>query len=96
MTDQKIVFKKKRNDDNDQEYTGSQCFQIGPNVKEREIPTNGEEYLLKVMKERAKCATVTRCNLDVLSKFNEKCNGNIIMVTQFNFSYINYFIQFFF
>lgn len=79
MTDKKIVFKKSKNDND--EYSGAQCFQINPDVVEREVPTNGEEYLLKVIKERAKCATVTRCNVDV-SKFNRKCDIDMTEVSK--------------
>ncbi|XP_011567024.3 gem-associated protein 2 [Plutella xylostella] len=44
------------------------CLQIDPNVELKEVPTTGEEYLLKVMKERQKCVVVTKCNKDI-SKF---------------------------
>ncbi|XP_047026200.1 gem-associated protein 2-like isoform X2 [Helicoverpa zea] len=75
MTDKKFVFKHQQKDnDDDHEYLGTQCFQISPNVEEKEIPTNGEEYLLKVIKERAKCATITKCNLDASQTRKKLCN----------------------
>lgn len=40
-------------------------------MKIKEVPTNGEEYLLKVINERKKISTVTTCNQDY-SKFAEK------------------------
>lgn len=81
MTERKFIFTKRRSKDNDNsDLLGSQCFQINPNVVEREIPTNGEEYLLKVMKERAKCATVTRCKLGVLTKLNKRRKTDITKV----------------
>lgn len=73
MAAKKIVFKPD-NDDDEYEYLGTQCFQINPNVEEKEIPTNGEEYLLKVVKERAKYATVTKCDLDISEINKKRCN----------------------
>ncbi|CAD0194851.1 unnamed protein product [Chrysodeixis includens] len=59
MTDKKFIFKKNDND----EYLGIKCFQVNPDVEMKDVPTNGEEYLLKVMAERANYASVAICKL---------------------------------
>lgn len=59
MSDKKFIFKNNGNDD----YLGIKCFQVDPNVEMKEIPTNGEEYLLKVMSERANYASIATCKL---------------------------------
>lgn len=41
------------------------CFQIDPDVKMKDVPTTGQEYLLKVIKERQNYKTVTTCNKDL-------------------------------
>lgn len=65
---------KVRDRDEDDESLSSPCFQIDPNVELKDIPTTGDEYLLKVMKERQSCLVVTKCNED-FSKFakNQSC-----------------------
>lgn len=71
MTDKKLVFNSQEND----EYLGVQCFQVDPNLEEKEIPTSGEEYLLKVMKERARYATISKCKLDHSVIYKNQCNS---------------------
>ncbi|XP_061709093.1 gem-associated protein 2-like isoform X1 [Cydia pomonella] len=46
------------------------CFEIGSDVEMKEIPNTGEEYLLKVVKERANVAAVTVCDKDI-TKFTK-------------------------
>ncbi|KAL0901358.1 hypothetical protein ABMA27_006637 [Loxostege sticticalis] len=70
---EKCLYKKAQDDD-DLDTLSTVCFQINPGVQLREVPTNGEEYLLKVIKERQSYSTVTKCNKDY-SKFakNQSC-----------------------
>ncbi|XP_028158764.1 gem-associated protein 2-like [Ostrinia furnacalis] len=72
MTEKCIFIAQK--DDEDSDSLSSLCFQISPDVQLKEVPTNGEEYLLKVMKERKKYKTVTTCEKDY-TKFakNQSC-----------------------
>ncbi|XP_073957422.1 gemin 2 isoform X2 [Choristoneura fumiferana] len=63
-TEKKRVIYNARNTENDDEEP-SKCFQISPDVEMKEIPITGEEYLLKVIKERQQCAVVTVCDKDV-------------------------------
>ncbi|XP_023946806.2 gem-associated protein 2 [Bicyclus anynana] len=67
MSTEKLVYKIQRDDD-DSDSLSFTCFQIGPEVELKEVPTNGEEYLLKVKKEREKYSAVSKCNKDY-SKF---------------------------
>ncbi|XP_063395365.1 gem-associated protein 2-like [Cydia fagiglandana] len=46
------------------------CFEIRSDVEDNEIPNTGEEYLLKVVKERANIAAVTVCDNDI-TKFTK-------------------------
>lgn len=70
---EKCLYKRAQDDD-DLDTLSTVCFQINPGVQLREVPTNGEEYLLKVIKERQNYSTVTKCNKDY-SKFakNQSC-----------------------
>ncbi|XP_063545893.1 gem-associated protein 2 isoform X2 [Cydia strobilella] len=43
----------------------TQCFEISSDVEMKEIPLTGEEYLLKVITERANVAAVTVCHKDI-------------------------------
>lgn len=70
MSKNKLVCKLK-DDDEDSDPLLSPCFQISPGVELKEVPTNGEEYLLQVKKEREKYSFVSKCNKDY-SKF--ACN----------------------
>ncbi|XP_062524730.1 gem-associated protein 2 isoform X2 [Bombyx mori] len=63
-------YLKTMKDDEDNLDIVSPCFKISPDVQLKEVPTNGEEYLLKVIKERKNIAAVTKCNKDY-SKFAE-------------------------
>ncbi|XP_045772737.1 gem-associated protein 2-like [Maniola jurtina] len=67
MSTNKCVYKSK-GDDEDSDSLMAQCFPISSDVELKEFPTNGEEYLLKVIKEREKYAVVSKCNKDY-SKF---------------------------
>ncbi|XP_022130235.2 gem-associated protein 2 isoform X2 [Pieris rapae] len=44
------------------------CFQISNDVKLKDVPSTGEEYLLAVINERRNCQMVTKCKIDC-SKF---------------------------
>lgn len=66
-TEKKRVIYNARNTETDDEEP-SRCFEISPDVEMKDIPITGEEYLLKVIKERQQCAAVTVCAKDV-SKF---------------------------
>lgn len=72
----KYVFKanKKQDDGDISDSLMSPCLQISQDIELKDIPSNGEEYLLKVMKERQNYSTVTTCNRD-FSKFarNQSC-----------------------
>ncbi|XP_039760032.1 gem-associated protein 2-like isoform X2 [Pararge aegeria] len=63
MSTKKLVYKIKR-DDEDSETLKSTCFQISPDVELKDVPTNGEEYLLKVKKERERYSSILKCNKD--------------------------------
>ncbi|XP_047532876.1 gem-associated protein 2-like [Vanessa atalanta] len=69
----KHVYKTTTHED-DSDSLLSPCFKINSDVALKEIPTTGEEYLLKVMKERENYSTVTKCDKD-FSKFaqNQSC-----------------------
>lgn len=47
------------------------CFQIDPEIEYREVPTNGHEFLLRVMEERKRFPTITKCNIR-LSELSSK------------------------
>ncbi|XP_013197178.2 gem-associated protein 2 [Amyelois transitella] len=75
MPQNKCVFKNRCHDEEaESDVLMSPCFQISPDVELKDVPTSGEEYLLKVMQERQKCTTITKCNKDY-SKFakNQSC-----------------------
>ncbi|XP_061709307.1 uncharacterized protein LOC133519285 isoform X3 [Cydia pomonella] len=61
----RIIYKvnDKKKIDHDELIT--KCFEIGSDVEMKEIPLTGEEYLLKVMTERANVAAVTVCDKDI-------------------------------
>lgn len=67
-------YTNKASDLDDEDFLTSPCFQIGAGVQLKDFPTSGEEYLLTVIKERQKCAVVTKCDKD-FSKFakNQSC-----------------------
>lgn len=69
----KCIYKAKKDDD-DRDEISALCFQISPDVQLKDVPTNGEEYLLKVMQERQNYSIVTKCTKDY-SKFakNQSC-----------------------
>ncbi|XP_049875545.1 gem-associated protein 2-like [Pectinophora gossypiella] len=56
--------------ESDQDDILKPCLQIGSEVKLKDVPTTGEEYLLKVMKERQNYDAVTICKKD-FSKYNK-------------------------
>ncbi|XP_038208045.1 gem-associated protein 2-like [Zerene cesonia] len=68
MSAKQCIFKLNKPNQQEESLI-SPCFQISKNVELKEIPTTGEEYLLKVMNERRNHATITRCNVDC-SKFS--------------------------
>ncbi|XP_026758646.1 gem-associated protein 2-like isoform X2 [Galleria mellonella] len=74
MSSNKYIYKATRSNDDDAETLVSPCFHVGPEVQLKEVPTTGEEYLLKVIKERQNYSTITKCNKDY-SKFskNQSC-----------------------
>lgn len=73
MSSKKLILNY-HDDDSEPESLIARCFQVSSDVKYREVPATGEEYLLSVMREREKCAVVTRCKQDY-SKFakNQDC-----------------------
>lgn len=73
MTEKKCIYKS-RDDDENGDVLSSPCFRIGPEVLLKDFPTTGEEYLLKVMKERQSCSIITKCTKDY-SKYskNQSC-----------------------
>ncbi|CAK1602240.1 unnamed protein product [Parnassius mnemosyne] len=77
MPKNKIVVKPKDCDTDNPDDLLSPCFQINSNVELKDIPTTGEEYLLKVIKERENYSQVTKCDKDY-SKFakNQSCFVN--------------------
>lgn len=80
MTAKQCVLKvnsKELNDDEDSLI--SPCFQISNDVELKDVPTTGEEYLLKVMNERKNYATVTRCDVDC-SKFSRNQSRFVVEV----------------
>lgn len=75
MKSNKKRFRKKAKfDESDSDSLLTPCFQINPDVVLKEVPTTGEEYLLRVIKERQSFASVSRCDKDY-SKFakNQSC-----------------------
>ncbi|KAG6450534.1 gem-associated protein 2-like [Manduca sexta] len=72
MSVKKCIYKDHKNEESDN--LSSPCFQISSDVQLKEVPTNGEEYLLKVIQERKNISTVTKCDKD-FSKFakNQSC-----------------------
>ncbi|CAH2102319.1 unnamed protein product [Euphydryas editha] len=74
MKSNKKCFHKKVKFDGDSDSLLTPCFQINSDVVLKEIPTTGEEYLLRVIKEREKFSTVSKCDKD-FSKFakNQSC-----------------------
>ncbi|XP_068626611.1 gem-associated protein 2 [Battus philenor] len=68
MSKKKVVLKAKVLNNDDTDILMSPCFQITSNVELKDIPTTGEEYLLKVIKERENYSQVTKCDQDI-SKF---------------------------
>lgn len=83
MSSNKLTLNN-HDDDSEPESLIARCFQISSHVKYKEVPTTGEEYLLSVMKEREKCAVVTRCKQDY-SKFakNQDCFIEEVKIEQF-------------
>lgn len=81
MSNKKLILNH-YDDDSEPESLIARCFQVSSDVKYREVPTTGEEYLLSVMRERENCAAVTRCKQDY-SKFakNQDC---FIVEVKFN------------
>ncbi|KAM3967679.1 gemin 2 isoform 1-T1 [Aphomia sociella] len=74
MSSNKFIYKANKHNEDDLESLTSPCFQIGSEVQLKEVPTTGEEYLLKVIKERQNYCTVTKCNKDysIFAK-NQSC-----------------------
>ncbi|KAJ0182405.1 hypothetical protein K1T71_001774 [Dendrolimus kikuchii] len=58
MSTRKYVFKPRFSDDEELDFSLPQCLAISPSIQMRDIPTNGEEYLLNVMNERQKTSTL--------------------------------------
>lgn len=77
----KHLYKTNRHDEDDPDPLMSPCFQISPDVELKDVPTTGEEFLLKVMKERENYAIVTKCSKD-FSKFarNQSCFINEVKI----------------
>lgn len=91
MTTRKYLYKANSHDEDDSDPLMSPCFQISRDVELKDVPTTGEEFLLKVMKERENYAIVTKCNKD-FSKFarNQSCFINEVNIAIFNlFTYYN-------
>ncbi|XP_072941305.1 gem-associated protein 2 [Epargyreus clarus] len=55
-------------DDEETEESMSPCFFINPDVELKEVPTNGEEYLRRVIQERKSYSPVSTCTINY-SKF---------------------------
>ncbi|CAH0405266.1 unnamed protein product [Chilo suppressalis] len=72
MSEDRCLYKC--TDDKEEDFLNSPCFKIGSGVQLKDVPTTGEEYLLKVMKERQNYSTITKCNKDY-SKYlkNQSC-----------------------
>lgn len=68
MASRKCVYKKNSLDYDEEEFFTSRCFEISSDVQLKEIPSNGEEYLLKVIEERSKYAPVLQCDYKKLRK----------------------------
>lgn len=64
MSTKKYCYKSKFSDDEDEDFLFSRCFAVSSDVQMREIPTNGEEYLLNVINERQNISAVTICKQD--------------------------------
>ncbi|KPJ08682.1 Survival of motor neuron protein-interacting protein 1 [Papilio machaon] len=74
MPKKKVILKAQIPDNEKTDALMSPCLYINPDVEFKDIPTTGEEYLLKVMKERENYSQVTKCQQDI-SKFakNQSC-----------------------
>ncbi|CAG9796478.1 unnamed protein product [Diatraea saccharalis] len=72
MSEKKCIYKA--HDSEEDDVLASPCFKIGPEVQLKDVPTTGEEYLLRVMKERQNYSAVTKCTKDY-SKYlkNQSC-----------------------
>lgn len=68
MAARKCVFKKADLDYDEEDFFTSRCFQVSPDVQLKDVPSNGEEYLLKVINERSKYAQVLQCDYKKLHK----------------------------
>ncbi|XP_053612139.1 gem-associated protein 2-like isoform X2 [Plodia interpunctella] len=64
MPQKKYVYKNHCRDEEESDQLMSPCFQISSAVELKDVPTSGEEYLLKVMQERQKYSTITKCDKD--------------------------------
>ncbi|XP_047985556.1 gem-associated protein 2-like [Leguminivora glycinivorella] len=60
-----VIYKTNLENKTDDDELLPKCFAISSDVEMKEIPLTGEEYLLKVVTERAKIAAVTICDKDV-------------------------------
>lgn len=78
MAQKKCVFKKDNSDYEEEDFFTSKCFQVSPDVQFKEVPTNGEEYLLKVIKERENYATVLQCDYIDYKKLSKTVSNNRI------------------
>ncbi|XP_045527956.1 gem-associated protein 2 [Pieris brassicae] len=65
---EKCVMDVKRNEALEKDTLLFPCFQISNDVKLKDVPSTGEEYLLAVINERRNCQMVTKCKIDC-SKF---------------------------
>ncbi|CAB3240934.1 unnamed protein product [Arctia plantaginis] len=72
MAQKKCLFKKENSDYEEEDFFTSKCFQVRPHVQFKEVPTNGEEYLLKVIREREKYASVLQCDYIDYKKLSKK------------------------
>lgn len=74
MPKKKVILKAKVPENENADALMSPCLYINPDVEFKDIPTTGEEYLLKVIKERENYSQVTKCQQDI-SKFakNQSC-----------------------
>lgn len=53
------------------EFLAPVCFHIDTNIEFKDVPSNGHEFLLKVIQERQSCPTVTKCKTD-LTNFSSR------------------------
>ncbi|XP_075974613.1 gem-associated protein 2-like [Anticarsia gemmatalis] len=82
MSRKKCIFKKDKFDF-EEDVSSSRCFQLSSGVQLKEIPSNGEEYLLKVIKERAQYDSLLECDYEKLhQKLSKKGAPNFVEIVK--------------